>query len=140
MSTNSHPKSEKRAQDDDQCARRKADLAKEFRHTKAGIWDVYEQIPHSKFGADTPWISNITRNLDIIEDLPFFWRTIKDVLKIKSCWYYLCLFVLVKTLLSLQPAVTLWCVVLRAIKFVISLTQHSGSPVTTSPLFVVFSL
>jgi hypothetical protein len=114
MSTQPHPKSEKRAQDDEDRAQRKADLAKEFRHIKAGIWDIYEQIPHSRFGIDIPWISNITRNLEIFEDLPFFWRVIKDVFRMKSCRYYLSLYILVKILLSLQPAVALWCVLLHS--------------------------
>ena len=127
MSSYPLPKSGKRAHDDgdDARAHRKADLAKEFRHIKAGIWDMYEQIPHSKFSTDVPWISNITRNLEIVEDLPFFWRMVKDVLKMKSCRYHLCLFILVKILLSLQPAVTLWCVVQRAIYIVIPLTPSA---------------
>ncbi|KAF9650307.1 P-loop containing nucleoside triphosphate hydrolase protein [Thelephora ganbajun] len=100
--------SEKRAADDDDCAQRKSDLAKEFSHTKAGIWDVYEQIPTTKFGINIPVLLKLSRNLEIIQDLPFVWRMLKDVLKIKSCRYYLCLFIFVKTLASLQPAVALW--------------------------------
>jgi len=117
--------------------KRKSDLAGEFKHTKAGIWDVYEQIPTGKFGVNIPGISKLSRNLDIIEDLPFVWRMAKDVIKIKSCWYYLCLFTFVKALASLEPAVALWCVVLRVIRFQDrSDPQHSGSPVTTSLSFV----
>ena len=117
MSTHPHPKSEKRALADDDDTGRKSNLAKEFKHIKAGIWDVYEQIPHSKFGIDIPWISELTRNLEVVEDWPFFWRMVKDVTKIKSFWYHLSLFVLIKTLVSLQPAVTLWYVISHAIYF-----------------------
>jgi len=86
----------------------KSDLAEEFKRTKAGIWEVYEQIPTGKIGAIIPGTSKLFRNLELIEDLPFVWRMVTDVIKIKSCWYYLCLFVLVKLLSSLEPAVALW--------------------------------
>ena len=108
MSANLHSKSEKRPIDDDDCAKRRSDLAKELKHTKAGIWDVYEQISTGKFGINIPGVSKVSRNLEFIQDLPFVWRMVKDVTKIKSCWYYLSLFVVVKVLASLEPAVALW--------------------------------
>lgn len=139
MSPRPPPTSEKRAQHDTDRLKRKSNLANEFKHTKAGVWDVYEQIPHNKFGINIPWISKLTRNLEIINDLPFIWRVVKDVLNIKSCRYYLFPLILVKVLLSLQPAVTLWCVALRVI-YIHHLpdTWHIGSTVTTSPSFVSF--
>ena len=115
MAANLHSKSEKRPVDDRDCAQREFDLAKEFKYTKAGIWDVYEQIPVGKSSINIPGISKLFRNLEFIEDLPFVWRMVKDVTKIESCSYYLCLFTLVKVLASLEPAVTFWCVVLRAV-------------------------
>jgi hypothetical protein len=139
MSTYLHPKYEKRALDEDRSPQKKSNFAKEFKHTKAGVWDVYEQIPHNKFGFNIPWISKLTRNLEIFNDLPFIWRVIKDVMNIKSCRYYLSLFILVKILLSLQPAVALWCVVLRVIYTCDPTNAHrSGSLVNISPLFVFF--
>lgn len=108
MSAPPHTKSERGTLDDNDSTKRKSDLAKEFKHIRAGVWDIYEQIPHSGFGFNVPWISGLTPNLDIFGDLPFFWKVVKDVIKIKSCRYYLCLFILVKTLLSLQPVVALW--------------------------------
>jgi hypothetical protein len=140
MSPDPQLKDEKRAPDDDDgSAKRKSDLAKEFKLTKAGVWDMYEQTPHSKFGIDIPWLSKLTRNLEVIEDVPFVWRLVKDMRKMKSCWYYLFLFMLVKFLVALQPAVALWCVVLR-VAHIQNLpdTQRSGSPATTSLLFVYF--
>ena len=115
MFSNPHSKSEKHPIDDDDCATRRSDLAKEFKYTKAGIWDVYEQIPIGKYSINIPGVSNLSRNLEFIQDLPFVWRMVKDVTKIKSCWYYLCLYTVVKLLTSLEPAVALWCVALRAI-------------------------
>ena len=101
--------------DDDDCARRKSDLAKEFKHTKAGIWDAYEQIPAGRLNINIPGVSKLAQGLEIVEDLPFVWRMVKDVATIKSCWYYLCLFTFVKLLVSLEPAVALWFVVPRVI-------------------------
>lgn len=132
MSTHLRPESEKSAPDDDHSTQRKSDFSKEFKHTKAGVWDVYEQIPHNKFGIHIPWIAKLTRNLEIFNDLPFIWKVVKDITDIKSCRYYLFLFILVKILLSLQPAVTLWCVALRAFYiFNPPNTYSSGSPVNT---------
>jgi len=105
-------KPEIRAMRDDDHTQRKSDLAKEFKHTKADIWEVYEQIPTGKIGAIIPGVSKLFRNLELIEDLPFVWRMVRDVIKIKSCWYYLCLFILVKLLSSLEPAASLWCVII----------------------------
>ena len=136
MPTNLHPEPEKRAVSNGDCAQGKPNLAKEFKHTKAGIWDVYEQIPTGKIGTIVPGVSKLFRNVEIIEDLPFVWRMVKDVLKIESCWYYLCLYIFVKLLSSLEPAVALWCVILRVI-YVCRQPNvlEQGSPATTSPLF-----
>ena len=115
MPTNLHPEPEKCAVSNGDCAQGKPNLAKEFKHTKAGIWDVYEQIPTGKIGTIVPGVSKLFRNVEMIEDLPFVWRMAKDVLKIESCRYYLCLYIFVKLLSSLEPAVTLWCVILCVI-------------------------
>jgi hypothetical protein len=113
MSTDPHSKPEKPSIGDDDRAQRKSDLAKELKHTKAGIWDVYEQVPNGKFIINIPGLSKLFQNLEFVQDLPFVWRMVKDVIKIKSCWYYLCLFTVVKFLASLEPAAALWCVALR---------------------------
>jgi len=118
-------------------APRNADLAKEFKHTKAGIWDAYEQIPAEKFGINIPGVSKLFRHLEFVEDLPFVWRMVKDVAKIKSCFYYLCLFIFVKVLASLEPAVALWYVAQRSTSIRGNPDiQRSGSPATISPLCV----
>ena len=122
---------------DDDHTQGKSDLAKEFKHTKADIWEVYEQIPTGKIGA-IPGVSKLFRNLEIIEDLPFVWRMVKEVITIKSCWYYLCLFMFVKFLASLEPAVALWFVIIRVIYIPDRPDpQRPGSPATTSPLSVL---
>jgi hypothetical protein len=111
--------------DDDEYAQTKSDLANEFKRTKAGIWEVYEQIPVGKTGFNIPGIPNLSHNLDILNDLPFVWRMLKDVVKIKSCWYYLCLYIFVKVLSSLEPAVALWCVICALSSFAIVLMSSA---------------
>lgn len=113
MPTNSFPESEKRAPNDDNRPPKQSDYTKEFKHRRVGVWDIYEQVPRKSFGITIPGISKLTRGLEIFKDLPFFWRVLKEVAGIKPCWYYLGPFILIKILLSLQPAVALWCVILH---------------------------
>jgi hypothetical protein len=124
MSTNPHPESEKRpTMNGDGHAHRGSDLVNEFKHTKTGIWEVYEQIPAGRAGISFPGIAKLSRNLEIIGDLPFVWRMVKDVVKIKWCLYYLSLYIFVKALASLEPAVSLWCVICALSSFAIVLTS-----------------
>ena len=133
-----HSESEKRALNDGGHPPKQSDHAKEFKHLKIGVWDVYEQVPPKGFGNAVPGISKFTRGLGTFKDLPFFWRVLKDIAGIKSCWYYLGPFILVKVLLSLQPAVALWCGPYVLPTLEISLTpKHSGLPRITLPLFVL---
>lgn len=106
MSTVAHP----RQKGQTHTTQRGLDFAKELKHTNHGVWDVYQQIPQSKFGVGVAWASTLTPTLEIIQDVPFAWKMVKDVIKIKSCWYYICPLVVVKLLASFQPAVALWCV------------------------------
>lgn len=116
MFANPYPRFEKHPLEDaEDRAQALSELAREFKYTKAGIWDVFEQIPASKFSINIPGLSTLYRRLEFIRDLPFVWRMVKDVIKINSCWYYLTLFTLTKLLASLEPAVALWCVVPHAI-------------------------
>lgn len=99
---------EERSLEDGDRAQKHLDIIKEFKHTEAGVWDIYEQIPHRKFDVGIPMISALPYYADITEDLPFVWRMVKDVIKIESCSYYLCLLIMVEFLASLVPAVSLW--------------------------------
>ena len=125
MSTPLHQNAEKLTPDDDDRTPRGSDLLKEFKHTSAGVWDVYEQIPYSWSFSDIPLVSKLVHNVKVIEDLSFVWRMVKDIAKIKSCWYYMCALALVKLLAALQPAVALWCVILLKLKFRTHLTPSA---------------
>lgn len=75
-----------------------------------GVWDVYEHIPQRKFSIDIRGMPTLTRHVGIvIEDLPFVWGLVRDVIKIVPS-YHLGLFILVKFLISLMPVVGLWYV------------------------------
>lgn len=135
MFGNPYPRFEKHPLEEfDDRAQALSDLAREFKYTKAGIWDVFEQIPVSKFSVNIPGMSKLSRQFEFVGDLPFVWRMVGDVIKINSCWYYLSLFTMAKFLAALEPAVALWCVVLRVIRFSRdSYLQRSGSTVITLP-------
>ena len=78
------------------------------KHTRLGVWDLYEQVDHGI--ARLPGVSGVARRLEVLNDLPYVWRMVKDVASIKSCWFYFLVYCVVELLSSLLPAVTLWSV------------------------------
>ena len=105
MSAHTGTTDEERSLEDGDRTERNLFLAKEFKHTEAGVWDVYEQIPRS-----VPRIPALTGHVEIIKDIPFAWKMAKDVIKIESCLYHLCLAIIIEILASPVPAVGLWYV------------------------------
>lgn len=110
MSAHPHPTDEERSLEDGDHTQIISDIVKEFKHTDFGVWDVYEHIPHRRFGVDAHGMPTLPHHVGVIEDLPFVWRAVKDVIKTGPCLYHLSLFILVKFLASLIPAVELWYV------------------------------
>jgi hypothetical protein len=78
------------------------------KHTRLGVWDLYEQVDPGV--TRLPWVSKVARRLEVLNDLPYVWRMVKDVASIKSCWPYFLIYCIVELLSSLLPAVTLWFV------------------------------
>ena len=78
------------------------------KHTRLGVWDLYEQVDPGI--ARLPGVSGLARRLEVLNDLPYVWRMIKDVASIKSCWLYFPIYCIVELLFALLPAVTLWSV------------------------------
>ena len=78
------------------------------KHTRLGVWDLYEQVDPGI--TQLPGVSEVARRLEILNDLPYVWRMVKDVASIKSCWLYFLVYCIVELLSSLLPAVTLWFV------------------------------
>lgn len=82
--------------------------ASTVKHTRLGVWDLYEQVDPGVIRL--PWVSQVARRLEVLNDLPYVWRMVKDVASIKSCWFYFIIYCTVELLSSLLPAVTLWFV------------------------------
>lgn len=82
--------------------------ANTVKHTRLGVWDLYEQVDPGI--SRLPGVSELARRLEVLNDLPYVWRMLKDVASIKSCWLYFLIYCIVELLSSLLPAVTLWYV------------------------------
>ena len=82
--------------------------ANAVKHTRLGVWDLYEQVDPGTIRL--PGVSEVVRRLEVLNDLPYVWRMLKDVASIKSCWLYFLIYCTVELLSSLLPAVTLWFV------------------------------
>jgi hypothetical protein len=76
------------------------------KHTRLGIWDMYEQKNPKVL--DIPGVAGLESRLEILNDLPYVWRMLKDVLSIRSCWIYLIMYLVIEMVQALIPAVTLW--------------------------------
>jgi hypothetical protein len=84
------------------------DDANTVMHTRLGVWDIYEQVDPGIIRL--PWVSGLARRLEVLNDLPYVWRMLKDVASIKSSWLYFLIYCTVELLSALLPAVTLWFV------------------------------
>ena len=87
--------------------------ANTVKHTRLGVWDLYEQVDSGIIRL--PWVSEVARRLEVLNDLPYVWRMFKDVASIKSCWLYFLIYCIIEFLSSLLPAVTLWFVLNHSI-------------------------
>lgn len=83
------------------------------KHTKVGVWDLYEEKPPlvhlswtAYFGMDT----TLEQLLEARNCLPFVWRMMMDIGSIRACWMHLMMYLGLEMLLSLIPALSLWCV------------------------------
>ncbi|KAG2042610.1 P-loop containing nucleoside triphosphate hydrolase protein [Suillus americanus] len=80
--------------------------ARRFKHTRVGIWDLYEGRQ-----SDLPRIPTSSMSetyTQIIQSVPFLVRMLKDVLSIRGCPMLLSAYLVVEVLASLIPAVSLW--------------------------------
>ncbi len=77
-------------------------------YTRVGVWDLYEEKPEVL--ARIPWSSRLEPYVEMLGSMPYFWRMLRDIGSIRSCWILLGLNLFVHILGALIPAVTLWCV------------------------------
>ena len=77
-----------------------------FEHRKLGIWDLYIERDSKLSLFPTSW--KIEEYVGLWNDLPYLWRTIRDVGP--DSWPLLLLYVAIIATNSLIPALNLWCV------------------------------
>ncbi len=75
-------------------------------HRQFGVWDLYiERDPKLSY-FPTSW--RIEQYVGLLNDLPYLWRTIRDVGSV--AWPLLVLYVAITLMKSLVPALNLWYV------------------------------
>ncbi|OCH85359.1 P-loop containing nucleoside triphosphate hydrolase protein [Obba rivulosa] len=91
---------------DETCAFNPGDHSR-VKHTKVGVWDLYEDIPRKL--DHVPGASSIEKILEMKQDLPYLWRMLADIASIKSCWFLLGTYTFLCFLIdAILPAVSLW--------------------------------
>ncbi|KAI0297906.1 HlyB/MsbA family ABC transporter [Russula brevipes] len=77
---------------------------KVLKHTKIGVWDLYQE--HDKLLSYFPTSWKIEAYTGIWNDLPYLWKTIRDLSTV--AWKLLSLYLVTTLAKSLLPALTLW--------------------------------
>ncbi|KAL9715679.1 hypothetical protein Ac2012v2_000122 [Leucoagaricus gongylophorus] len=73
------------------------------KHSRIGVWDLYEQIPPRLVG----WPS-LQPLFDVVENLPYVWHMLVDVSSIRECHILLFAYLVIELFVSLIPALSLW--------------------------------
>ncbi|KAI0056772.1 P-loop containing nucleoside triphosphate hydrolase protein [Artomyces pyxidatus] len=74
------------------------------KHHRLGVWDLYVQYEPKLSWIPSSW--KVEAYAEIINDLPYLWRTIRDVGR--TCWHLLIVYVVLLIGSSLLPALSLW--------------------------------
>ena len=75
-------------------------------HRKLGVWDLYVERNPKLSCFRSSW--KIEEYVEMWNNLPYLWRSIRDVCSI--AWPLLLLYVAIMATSSLVPALKLWCV------------------------------
>jgi hypothetical protein len=75
-------------------------------HHELGVWDLYIERDRRLSYFPSSW--RIEEYAGLFNDLPYLWRTIRDVGTV--AWPLLSLYVAITLMNSLLPALSLWCV------------------------------
>ncbi|KAA1475432.1 HlyB/MsbA family ABC transporter [Dentipellis sp. KUC8613] len=80
--------------------------ATRIKHYRIGVWELY--VPEEPYVSYLPsaWRVRLEEYATIVHDLPYLWRTIRDISR--DGWHLLLTYALVVFLFSLAPALTLW--------------------------------
>jgi len=79
---------------------------KVLEHRKVGVWDLYQERDQLLSYFPTSW--KIEAYAGIWKDLPYLWRTLRDLFTVSGP--LLSLYLFLTFVKSLLPALTLWCV------------------------------
>lgn len=82
------------------------DDKKSVKHTRYGVWDVYEERLSSK--SFLPGLAILEQQAEIIKCMPFVWRMFRDVLALPYCAFLLVVFFAAELGQAFMPAASLW--------------------------------
>ncbi|CCL99959.1 uncharacterized protein FIBRA_01984 [Fibroporia radiculosa] len=80
---------------------------KRVKHSTVGVWDLYEEKPQV-LGFQFPGSSRLEHYLEMSRSLPYVWRMMKDISRVKNCWFLLTLYIAVELGSAVLPAASLW--------------------------------
>ena len=83
-----------------------------FEHTNLGVWDLY--IMRTRLSRYLPTSRKIEEYARIWKDVPYLWRTLRDISTV--AWLPLLRYLGITLANSLTPALSLWCVGLFFLK------------------------
>lgn len=76
------------------------------KHTRVGVWDLYEEIDPKL--RRVPGSSRFRDYLEMIDNIPYVWTMIKDIMSIRSCWFLMGFYLFIEFTAALIPAVSVW--------------------------------
>ncbi|KAG2034310.1 P-loop containing nucleoside triphosphate hydrolase protein [Suillus americanus] len=107
--------------------------ARRVKHTRIGVWDLYEERQ-----TDKPGSSIFETYAQIRESSPYVLRMLKDILSIRRVQILLPIFLIVEVLYSLMPAVSLWYVIyLKATSLIFTTSCADGHTVDVDSTVLV---
>jgi hypothetical protein len=83
------------------------DPPRNVKHTKIGVWDLYEDKSTTPVSARLRW-PGLKSYQVIVQSFPYVWRMIKDIASIRECSVLLLSYLLVELAISLVPAISLY--------------------------------
>ncbi|KAF7306320.1 ABC transporter related protein [Mycena indigotica] len=84
------------------------DDATQVRHTKIGVWDLYEQIePKARF-VPSSLLPTLESYNSMRGSMPYVWQMLKEIASIPSCLWLLTCYLLITFILAFIPAIELW--------------------------------
>lgn len=83
--------------------------AMRIKHTRIGVWDLYEE---KHVDIPIPGASRLETASQMLRNLPYIWRMLKDICSVRRCLVLMLLYLAVEVAAALVPAVSLWSVAL----------------------------